>query len=245
MEDAYLLLHEVTDFWIASWERVPSRRGPSFMRRYHPRLDLTLTLPHVPDPETLDNGPFWREHYAGLLAKADAAEAQTERLVGLLNANVLQAERNGHNLQVLLSIARLLGHQVTLLRTLARVEEELSAARKSWDVVRPNDALGHMQSAVRLVRGCVAEREQRYAELVDVWERTRKPKGMKEGRKKFVHVQDDTKNHTGDHTADLGYVVEAERGLNLEGWVERLEAVMAQFREKFGAIEPEPDYMMD
>lgn len=245
MTDAYRLLHDVTDFWIDSWNRAPSRRGPSFMRRYHPRRDLTLPLPNVPDPETLDNRPFWREQHAGLLTKADAAEVQFARLTGLLTENMLRAEHNRHNLEVLLSIALLLGHHVELLHTLAAIEDALSAARKAWDIVRPNDAIGNLRAAAGMARKCIAAREERYVALKATWEKNRKEKGMSEGGRDFVDIKDTTKNHTGEHTADLSYVVEAERGLNMEGWVERLEKVIDQFANGWGAIDPEPDFMMD
>ncbi|MGQ9663375.1 MAG: glycoside hydrolase family 20 zincin-like fold domain-containing protein [Kiritimatiellia bacterium] len=245
MEEAYLLLHELTDFWISSWERIPSRRGPSYMRRYHPRRDLILALPHIPDPVTLNNRPFWRQHYGELLKKADEYLVVCERLSGLLYANMLRASRNKHNLEVLLSLARLMEHQVLFLRTLARVEDELSEARKDWDVVRPGDALQHLHNAVQMVRRLERDREERYQQLVTVWERTRKPKGAPVGRKVFVHIQDDTKNHTADHAPDLSYLIEAYRNLNLEQWTQELEKVATAFQKKYGAIEPEPDYMMD
>lgn len=245
MENVYLLLHELADFWTASWDRIPSRRGPSFMRRYHARRDLSLALPHVPDPLTLDNRPFWQAHYADLLAKASEAQVSFERLIGLLHGNVLRARRNRHNLQVLLSIAKLLEHQVVLIQGLARVEKTLDGARESWDVVRPNDALGHLRSAARQMRELVADREGRFETLKAVWEKTRMPKGMADGKKVFVHIQDDTKNHTGDRTADLGYLVYSQRDLDLEGWARQLDAVIDQFAAKFGAMAPEPDYMQD
>ncbi|MDD4889867.1 MAG: beta-N-acetylhexosaminidase [Phycisphaerae bacterium] len=245
MENVYLLLHELADFWVSSWDRIPSRRGPSFMRRYHARRDLSLALPHIPEVATLDNRPFWQAHYAPLLAKASEALVSFERLTGLLHGNILRARRNRHNLAVLLSIAKLLEHQVVLLQTLARVETTLTDARAAWDVVRPGDALGHLRRAVGMVKGLVADRESRYATLCGVWGQTRKPKGMSDGKKVFVHIQDDTKNHTGDHTPDLGYVVEAQRNLDLEGWARQLEAVIDAFAAKFGAMAPEPEYMQD
>ena len=136
-------------------------------------------------------------------------------------------------------------HHVLFLRTLARVEDELNEARKNWDMVRPGDAIGHLRNAVKMVRGLERDREERFAQLVTVWEKTRKPKGASVGRKVFVHIQDDTKNHTADHTPDLGYLVEAYRNLNLEEWTRNLEKVVSSFQKKYGAIEPEPDYMMD
>jgi hypothetical protein len=245
MAETYRLLHELTDFWVGSWNRVPSRRGPAYWRLYHARYDLTLPVPNLPDPLTLDNRPFFREQFRKLLKRADLAEVDFGRLIDLLMDNIARAERNNFNLQVLLSIARLLAHQVTLLQTLASIEADLDAARNAWDLTQANRAVRHMRSAVGRVRACEADRETRFAQLVATWEQARLPRGMSDGDKHFVHIQDDTKNHTADHTPDLGYLVEAERNLDLAGWADRLEAVIEQFIDRYGTTKPGVEYMED
>ena len=248
METAYLLLNEAAEFWESSWDRVPSRRGPSFKRQYHPRRDLTLALPQLPDPVTLDNRPFWQSRYADLIAKAPRAQANFAQLIGLLHGNILRASGKqgvSHNLAVLLSIARLLEHQVHLIAGLARAETLLTQARQAWDAVRPADAIAALRSAGKLVRDLAADREARFESLKTVWEKTRLPKGVDVGRKKFVWIGDDTKDHVADRTADLGYLVGPQRDLNLETWADQLDKTTKSFARKFGAISPVPEYLQD
>jgi hypothetical protein len=248
METVYLRLNEAAEFWESTWDRIPGRRGPSFKRQYHPRRDLALALPHLPDAATLDNRPFWQTRYADVIAKARQAQPGFAQLVGLLHANILRASRKpgiSHNLAVLLSIAQLLEHQVHLICGLARVETLLTQARQAWDVVRPADAISSLHAAGKLVRDLIADREARFESTKSVWEQTRLPRAMNVGRKKFIWIQDDTKDHVADRTDDLGYLVGPQRELNLEAWADQLDKATAAFARKFGAISPVPEYLQD
>lgn len=229
LAEAYRLLDGLAHFWSSAWDRAPSTRGPSYKRQWHPRWDRTLALPNVPDAGVLDHKPFFAVRYAELLAKAKDAEADAERAAALLLENRGRARRNTHALDVFLTIANHARDHARLLRRLAHVERLLDKARDAWGHVQTQQAAGFLRKAAELARATAAERECVFAELTRVWERARLPKGMSADGRTFVHVQDNTKNHEGDWTADLGYLVKASRELELDAWAVQVEAVAAEF----------------
>ena len=236
--EAYRCLDRLARFWSGAWDLAPSRRGPSYQRRWHPRFDRTLALPRVPDPETLDNGPFFRVRYAELLARAEAAAADAQRAGGLLLENLGRARRNRHALEVLLSIVALVEDHLRTLRALVAIEKELDAARADVGNVRYGPAAGRLAAAAALARATAAGREAMFRNLAATWEKSRWPKGQSVAGRDFLYVQDDTKNHPADWTADLAYLVKPARELALEAWADRLEAVAAEFARRHPRDQP-------
>ncbi len=232
MVEVYRLLDRLARFWTGAWDLAPSRRGPSYQRRWHPRFDRTLSLPRVPDPENLDNGSFFNARYAALLERAEAAAADCQRASELLLENAGRVRRNRHALEVFLSIAGLVEDHVRTLRALSAAERELDAARADVGNVRYGSAREHLARAAQIARGAAADREATFRNLRATWEKSRLEKGCSVDGKTFLHVQDDTKNHPADWTPDLGYLVKPARELGLEAWAERLDAAAAEFEKR-------------
>jgi len=249
MSEVYRLLDEGAKFWSSAWDRVPSRRGPSYKRQWHPRRDHTLALPRVPDPDTLDNQSFWQVRYADLRERARAAGVKNDRLIALLHENLGRARRNRHALEVFLSLAHLYADFLDLVRTLGAMEAALDEGRQAWDVVDPDRAASRLRAAANLAREYVGRREAMFADLIATWEVTRYPKGQSVAGRDFVHIQDDTKNHPADWTPDLGYLIKPSRDLNLEKWADDVDAAVVEFLRLHGdAVQgwtPGGNFMID
>jgi hypothetical protein len=232
MPEVYRRLDRLARFYATSWDSAPSRRGPSYKRQWHPRFDRTIALPRVPDAENLDNGPFFRQRYAGLLELARRAAEDLAGLDDLLMENLGRARRNRYSLEVFNSIGAVVGEFLNLLETLAGLEEQLDSARQDAGNVHFDRAARKLEAAADAARRCAAEREEIFRGLVAVWERSRLPKGQAAGGRTFRHVQDDTKNHPADWTPDLGYLIKPSRDLDLEGWADRVCQAAAEFRRR-------------
>jgi len=229
MVEVYRLLDECARFWERSWERVPSKRGTSYYRPWHGRGDRVISIPNLPELPTLNNRPFFAKTYAELLKKADEQQQRVERLVHLVMGNMDRASRNKHNLAVLLSLARFFEHHVKFLNTLARIEGILDDARQDLGRSRYDSAEAKLRSAAKAMTETVEDRERMYESLKATWEKGRLPKGQSVGRKKFVHIMDDTKDHGADRTPDLSYLIMWERDLNLEDWSKKLQRIADDF----------------
>jgi hypothetical protein len=138
----------------------------------------------------------------------------------------------------LLSIVALVEDHLRTLRALLAIEKELDAARADVGNVRYGPAAGRLAAAAALARATAAGREAMFRNLAATWEKSRWPKGLSVAGREFLHVQDDTKNHPADWTADLAYLVKPARELALEAWADRLEAVAAEFARRHPRDQP-------
>ena len=71
-----------------------------------------------------------------------------------------------------------------------------------------------------------------FADLTAVFEKSQFPKGRTVNGRKFVHVLDDTKDHWADRTPDLGYMMQAERGIGLENWTKHLYEITQAYAKE-------------
>jgi hexosaminidase len=227
MTEVYRLTDAATQFWAASWDRVPAERGPSYKK--YMNWDDTLALPTLPSAVNLSNHPFWRDRYQKLLAQTDLQMGASDRLIALLHDNLGRVRQNRYNLEVLLTQAKFMRHNLSLLRTLAQVEDVLTDARTEHSRLQYANAAERLEGAHQLVSAVVRQREAAYQELVATWEKSRYPKGHSAGGRQFVHILDDTKDHWADRTPDLSYLVMRERKLGLEDWLERLKRVRDEY----------------
>jgi len=252
MLEAYHLMNDCCTFWTSSWEKVPSLRGLNYGGSYGPRpsplYESAIELPNLPDPETLYNHPFWKDRYRRMPYfrnrypnEPDSLDiyhflskerASIERLIDILEDNYHRASRNRYNIEVMLSIANYWRHNINLFQTLAQIEDTLSAASRARSYHRYQEAISHLESAERLAEGICGEREELYRELVRVWEKSRYPKGMSVGGKKYVHIESNTWSGRANRTPDLSFIVKRERDLNLEKWLYDLKGIRHTFALK-------------
>jgi hexosaminidase len=232
MPAVYRGLDSLARFWTNAWDPAPSKRGPSYKRQWHPRFDRTIALPHLPNPENLDNRPFFKRSYAQLLADAAEAKLLLGRVQDILMENMGRTDRNRYALEVFLSLCALFGDFIAMLELLAELESRLDAAREDVGNVNFQRAALTLEAAAGLARRYVADREVTMKELTATWEKGRCPKGCAVNGRDFLHIQDDTKNHGADWTPDLGYLLKPSRDLDIGGWADHLQQVAADFRKQ-------------
>lgn len=232
MPRVYRALDRLAGFWSRAWDQAPSKRGPSYQRGWHPRYDRTLTLPNLPDAETLDNRPFFCSAYSELLAEAAASKELLAEALDTIGENSGRARRNRYSLEVMRSVAALIADFILMLETLAELEALLGRAREDAGKVRFARAAAGLDSAVALARSYVSDRQAMMTGLTATWEKSRLPKGQAVSGREFLHIQDDTKDHAADRTADLGYLIKPSRDLNIESWADSLEEIAAEFRRR-------------
>jgi len=236
MEEIYKLTYDGFRFWSTSWGSAPSTLVPIYgysRGKYpipRPRRLQSIELPNLPDVNTLYNHPFWKDHYRGNLDKLDEERKANNRLNILLKDNLNRVSSHKYNIEVMLSLAQLYRHNINLFETLAKIEETLSNA--GGNHLDYENAVSCLNEAIKLAEDICKEREQIYQQLKEVWEVSRYPKGRTVNGKKFVHILDDTKNHTADLTPDLSYIVMRERDLNLEKWIYDLKGIRHSFTLK-------------
>lgn len=236
MVEVYQALQRQARFFEGSWDRVISRvRGPGYGNSYGKgigttRTDQTLPRPALPTLPGLDFTPIYSiGKYGNLVDSARTAAIENDLLIQRIHQNIGRAERNRYNLEVLLSLAELTGHQSRLLLGLRSIEDRLQAARDAAQKASHQEVLGQLVMAYRQAGEIVAGRKEVFANLKRTWEKSRYPKGQEVNGRKFVHVLDDVKDHWADRRPDLSYMTAPEESIGLEKWMEQLEAVVQQY----------------
>jgi len=236
MVDVYQALQRQARFFEGSWDRVVSRvRGPGYGNSYGKgigttRYDETLPRPALPALPGLDFSPIYTSgKYGKLVDSARSAAIENDLLTHRIQENIGRAERNRYNLEVLLSLAELTGHQSRLILGMRSIEDRLQAARDAAEKASQKQALGQLVAAYGLAREIVAGRKDVFANLKRTWEKSRYPKGQEVNGRKFVHVLDDVKDHWADRRADLSYMIAPEESIGLEKWMGELGTTIQEY----------------
>jgi len=236
MVEVYQALQRQARFFEGSWDRVVSRvRGPGYGNSYGKgigttRYDQTLPKPPLPALPGLDFTPVYNSgKYGKLVDSARAAAIENDLLTYRIQENIGRAEHNRYNLEVLLSLAELTGHQSRLILGLRSIEDRLQAARDAAQKASHEQALGQLVGAYGQAREIVAGRKDVFANLKRTWEKSRYPKGQEVNGRKFVHVLDDVKDHWADRRADLSYMIAPEESIGLEKWMEQMGTTIQEY----------------
>jgi hexosaminidase len=236
MVDVYRALQSQARFFESSWDRVVSRvRGAGYGNSYGKgvgttRYDQTLPRPALPTLPGLEVTPVYSGgKYGKVVDSAKSAALENDLLTHRIQENIGRAERNRYNLEVLLSLAELTGHQSRLILGLRSIEDRLQSARDAAQKTSHKQALGQLVAAYGQASEIIAGRKNVFASMKRTWEKSRYPKGQDVNGRKFVHVLDDVKDHWADRRADLSYMIAPEESIGLEKWMEQLGAMVQEY----------------
>jgi len=184
---------------------------------------------HLPDfpRQELEYHPFWRRRYAQLVGEAEAQRQGIARAVAIIDDNLSRPAPRRYDLEVFRTCAELMRHNVDLVLMLGRLEEEIGTASELHFSDR-RAALRHLRRARSLIEEHIADRGAVFANLVEVWERTRLPKGCSTADHPYVFAPDRAR-HFANRTPDMRYLVYDEELLGLDGYLERLAAYVSEY----------------
>ncbi len=235
MERAYQLLSHQAQVWTDTWERKDSTsrtaiwgNSDKIFSPAQPAHDASLQLPPVPAPD-LTREDHWHEHNVRQLQMAAKYKPLNDELIALLNSNMLRADTNRYNLEVLLSVAELCRENLNLLRSLEQIDESLSQARDAVAAGSPQKALAALDKALGLAQQMRQARNSAYRDAVETWSKSWLPRVAEANGRRFLHEVDDVKDHLPDRTVDLSYLIYREMQLPMEDWFERTQQVRNGF----------------
>jgi hypothetical protein len=236
--EIYQGLQKQAEFYKDSWDQVVSRvRSSGYGNSYGPgvgviRRDDTLPQPAMPSLPGLDFTPVYAGRYAELVDEAAGLAGEAQSLIQKIYWTMPRIERNRYNLEVFLSLARLMHHHDLMIVSMSAIENQLAQARRSAESNRPDQAVEGLVRAYRIANSIVRARGETFADLQQTWEKSQYRKGREVDGRTFVHVLDDTKDHFADRRADLSYLVAPEESIGLEDWMERLNGLLRSYAAK-------------
>ena len=184
---------------------------------------------HLPDfpREIVEYNPFWRHQYAQLLHIAEEERQKVARALTIIDANLERDVENRYDLEIYRTCAELMRHNVDLVLMLGRLEESICNAHNLHFSDRP-EGLKSLQRAASMIEENLADRRKVFDDLIQVWDRTRLPKGLSLPEKPFLFSPDRAR-HFANRTPDMRYLIVDEELLGLEDYLERLKAYIAEY----------------
>ena len=112
---------------------------------------------------------------------------------------------------------------------LSRVEQLIKAANKLTFINR-DSSCNYLKQARQIVEDCIKRRTEVFNNLTAIWEKTRLPKGMSVGDRKYFFQQDRTR-HFANRKPDMTYLIYDEQKLDMEGWLEKLKTYIEKYKD--------------
>jgi hypothetical protein len=238
MVSVYQGLQKQAGFFQRSWDRVVSRtRTSGYGNSNGPgqgviRRDEILPQPALPAHPGLDFVRRYEGRYGNLAEEAGLMAEEAQNLIHKVYANLSRVDRNRYNLEVFLSLARLMHHHDRLILSMKTIEDRLDSARRAAESNQARRAVEGLISAYRIAEATVADRKATFQSLKAVWEKSQFEKGREAAGRKFLHVLDDTKDHWADRRPDLSYMIAPEESINLEEWMQKLKEIIQAYAQR-------------
>ena len=173
----------------------------------------------------------WSRDNARRLQLAAEFLPDNDQLLTLLRQNLKQADYNRYNLEVFLSVAQVLRHNLTMLAALGRMDALLGEARDAAAKDQPRQAVAAVDQALTAAREIHVERNSALHGVTQTWYKSWYPRVPEANGRKFLHELDDVKDHIGDRTVDLSYMIQRELLLPFGDWVNQVRAARNQYAQ--------------
>jgi hypothetical protein len=241
MDRLYRLMSWQAQFWSDSWETAPTQsRKPiwgnsnSIFNPKRPAQWQVLPLPKTPSAD-LRYTAKWSAENSRRLQLATEFLGQSGELMELLRKNIERADFNRYNLEVLLTVARLCRDNLEMLADLGRMDTLLASAASAAAQGQTREALAAADQALALAPRIRARRNAAFRDVVATWQESCYPRVVSANGRRFLHELDDVKDHVGDRTVDLSYMIQRELLMPLGEWVSQIRMARNQYAQAHNA----------
>ncbi len=238
IDKVYQLLSTQAEFWEKSWEWKPSKnRSPIFGYSAGifdtPRLAKDQVLPSLPVPSgsDLSINKSWNADNKQRLEAAEKFLKENDELMNLLYKNLLTADYQHYNLQVLHSVAQLCRQNLSMLLGLQNINNLLTLSSDAA-ATNPSLAVSLIDQALDQAKKIHDERNEVLQEVTTVWYQDWFPRVAEANGRKFLNQVDDVKDHVPARTIDMSYLIYRELKFPLGKWAEDVLTARNQFAGK-------------
>jgi len=218
MEELFTLLNEGGYYYWNSFERKVWHWG---------EIGKTY-LPDLPRGDAVEYDPYWNILHKDMVQKSKAELEKMNRALAIINANKITGSKHQYDFELFESIVQLIRHTCMAYDDLSRVEKSIKEANRLTFINRDSTYM-YLEQAAEIVADCIKQRTEVFDNLVFIWEKTRLPKGMSVGDKKFFFQQDRTR-HFANRRPDMTYLIYDEQKLGMEKWLEALKLYIQKYK---------------
>jgi len=235
MDKVYQLLSTQAEFWDKSWEWEPSKnRTPIFGSSRaisdtpRPARDQTLPILPVPTGIELSLDKDCSANNSQRLQSAEEFLKDNNELMNLLHENLISADYQHYNLQVLRSVAQLCRQNLTMLLGLQKINDLLSLS-STVASSNPAMAVSLIDQALDQVNNIRDERNEVLQSVTTVWYQDWYPRVAEANGRKYLDQVDDVKDHLPVRTVDMSYLVYRQLKYPLGKWADEATNARNQF----------------
>ena len=114
---------------------------------------------------------------------------------------------------------------------LSQLEQAIKQAHQ-LRFVDLQQSYSYLEQAENIIKKSIERRQNVFASLVTLWEKTRLPKGMSTPTKQYFFEQDRTR-HFANRAPDMTYLIIDEQQLDMEDYLIQLQKYMHYFHSRF------------
>ena len=235
MDRVYQLLSTQAVFWDKSWEWEPSKnRTPIFGNSSSvydpPRPAKDQTLPSMPvlSGTDLSLSKDWNSENKERLQSAEKFLKDNNEVMNLLHVNLINADYQHYNLQVLHSVAQLCRQNLDMLLGLGKINDLLSLS-STVASSNPAVAVSLIDQALDQVKTIRDERDEVLQSVTTVWYQDWYPRVAEANGRKYLDQVDDVKDHEPIRTVDMSYLIYRQLKYPLGKWAEGVTNARNQF----------------
>lgn len=185
-------------------------------------------MPDIPRGDAVEYDPYWNTLHNDMVKKSELELEKMNRAMTIIQNNKMAGAKHPYDFELYESIVQLIRHTCMAYDDLSRVEESIKAANRLTFINRDSTYM-YLEQASQIVGNCIKSRTEVFNNLIAVWEKTRLPKGVSAGDRKFFFQQDRTR-HFANRRPDMTYLIYDEQKLDMEGWLEKLKIYMQKYK---------------
>jgi len=154
---------------------------------------------------------------------------QMDNALAIIESNKKSGVKHPYDFEVFESIIQLVRHTCQTYLDLSDLENAIKDAHNQTFLNR-DSAIQFLQKAQKIVEDNLQSRSVVLNNLVQVWEKTRLPKGLETAEKKYFYQQDRAR-HFANRKPDMSFLIYDEQQLDLEGYLEKLKAYTEKYKK--------------
>jgi len=221
MKELYEILNEGAYYYAATFERNVWHHG-----------DIGKThLPDLPRGQYIEYDLYWNKEYKNMVNKSLMQLEKMQRALQIIDTNKILDLDHSYDFEIYESIVKLIEHTCKTYLDLSRLEETIKEAHGNAFLDR-KASYSSLLEAEQIIESNLERRENTYHDLVDIWEKSRLPKGISTQDKKYFYKMDRSR-HFANRTPDMSYLIHDEKLLNLEDYLIRLRKYRESFQIEF------------
>jgi hypothetical protein len=155
--------------------------------------------------------------------KAGMEKQLCKEATATMENNIGQVTRNAYNLEVFASMGHLMEVHCDLVLSLGEIAGLCDKAMNAHKEGQKEVVVASLEDMAGLAESAWSNLTATFSELEKLWEEARYPKG-EEG-----YVMNPQTNYLAGHTADLSYLILAEKEMDLPGYAEKLRQMAGRY----------------